>query len=321
MFKKSSQGLYVFGLKIENNYFGKRHLRFNRHLNCIVGKKGTGKTGLCKLMQAAIDPQAPLPEGKVSLIVEKMADAKRLYYAFYRAKNQQPSFYEIDPAAKQAKALDFAKAKQLNVIPKFYKADRIDQIIQSEKEVHDFITKYFGDPSAQSVQRFNKIFAISRFLEQKNEPLLELTVGANGYQLSMNLRWGNGKKRMKKIFTLSHSMRKTALLCMIIIMSEFGPSIINAPEADFDNSDIINFLVPVIKLYKDSQQIILFTNNPIFAVNADPDNYILLNSAGTTFKDITQGFAIDDKEFRPLLLDIIEGGLKAFQDRLARYKL
>ena len=241
VFKKSSQGLYVFGLKIENNYFGKRHLRFNRHLNCIVGKKGTGKTGLCKLMQAAIDPQAPLPEGKVSLIVEKMADAKRLYYAFYRAKNQQPSFYEIDPAAKQAKALDFAKAKQLNVIPKFYKADRIDQIIQSEKEVHDFITKYFGDPSAQSVQRFNKIFAISRFLEQKNEPLLELTVGANGYQLSMNLRWGNGKKRMKKIFTLSHSMRKTALLCMIIIMSEFGPSIINAPEADFDNSDIINW--------------------------------------------------------------------------------
>jgi hypothetical protein len=321
VFKKSSQGLYVFGLKIENNYFGKRHIRFNRHLNCVVGKKGTGKTGLRKLMQAAVDPQTQLLEGKVSLIVEKIVDAKRLFYAFYRAKNQQPRCYQIEPVKKQAKALDFAKAKQLNVIPKLYKAGRIDQIIQSEKEVHDFIIKYFGDPSAQSVRRFNKIFAISRFLEQKAEPLLELAVGTNGYQLSMNTRWGSGKKRMKKIFTLSHSMRKTALMSMIIIMSEFGPSIIDAPEADFDNSDITNFLVPIIKLYKDFQQVTLFTNNPILAVNADPDNYILLNSTGTKLKDINQGFAIDDKAFRPLLLDIIEGGLKTLQDRSALYQI
>ena len=321
VFKKSSQGLYLFGINLENNYFGKRRLRFNRHLNCIAGKKNTGKTGLCKLMQAAVDPLTPLPQGKVSLIVEKMDNDKRLFYTFYRAKNQQPGFYEIDPTAKQVKELDFAKAKQLNVIPEFYKADHIDQIVQSKQELNDFIKKYFGNPSAQSVKRFNQIFSISRFLEQKNEPLLELAAGANGYQLFMNIRWGIGKKRMKKILTLSHSMRKTALMCMIIIMSEFGPSIIDAPEVDFDNTDIINFLVPIIKLYKDSQQIILFTSNPIFSVNADPDNYILLQSAGTKLKNITQGFAIDDNEYSPLLLDIIEGGLKSFKDRAARYEL
>jgi hypothetical protein len=137
----------------------------------------------------------------------------------------------------------------------------------------------------------------------------------------MNVGWGSGKKRMKTIFSLSHSTRKTALMCMIIIMSEFGPSIIDAPEADFDNSDIIKYLVPIIKLYKDSQQIILFTNNPLFSINADPDNYILLNSRGTRLKDITQGFAIDHRENRQLLLDIVEGSLKSFQDRAARYGL
>ena len=71
------------------------------------------------------------------------------------------------------------------------------------------------------------------------------------YRLSLNVNWRSGKKKMKDFFTLSHSMRKAATLCIIMIMSEFGPAIIDAPEADFDNEDNINFMTPIIKKYKD----------------------------------------------------------------------
>ena len=321
-FKKSKNGLYVYGLSVDDNYFGERDLRLNRHLNCVTGKKGAGKTKLYHLMQSAVLSQMPQPEGKVALLVEKVKGEDRTFYAFYREKNQvQPSLFQVDAERRQAAPLDMNQARQLKIIPKFYKSDRIDQIIRSKREVHDFIKKYFGNPSAQRVQKFNRLFAISRFLEQEAEPLLELAIAEDRYRLSLNVNWGRDKKRMKTIFSLSHSMRKTALMCIIIIMNEFGPAIIDAPENDFDNSDIINFLVPIIKLYKDSQQIILFTNNAIFSINTDPDNYILLDSSGTRLKEISQGFAIDDKEKRSQLIDIVEGGLKSFQDRATRYGL
>ena len=290
------------------------------YFRCLTAFFFAGKTALFKLLQAAVRGQTPLVDGRVAVIVEKMVDGRRRLYAFYHDKNQrQPGFFEIDPETEQVQARQFSEAKQLEVIPKYYKPDRIDQIIQSKVELHKLIEKYFGVPSDQCIQRFNDIFAVSRFLEQQAEPLLELAVHDGGYQLFMNTRWGRGKKRMRDIFTLSHSMRKTAMMCMIIIMSDFGPCIIDAPETDFDNTDINNFLVPVIKLAKDSQQIILFTNNPIFSVNADPDNYILLNSSGTKLKSINQGLAIDDKELRSTLLEILEGGVKSFQDRADRY--
>ncbi len=111
-------------------------------------------------------------------------------------------------------------------------------------------------------------------------------------------------------------MRRTVLLSMIVIGSDFGPTIIDAPETHFDNEDIVNFLVPIIKQYKDFQQLIVFTNNPILAVNTDPDNYILLNPPTA----VQSGFAIDDTLSKPRLLSIMEGNLKSFRKRSLRYE-
>ena len=53
-FKKSRNGLYVYGMSVDDTYFGELDLRLNRHLNCVTGKKGAGKTKLYHLMKSAV---------------------------------------------------------------------------------------------------------------------------------------------------------------------------------------------------------------------------------------------------------------------------
>lgn len=319
---KITHGLFVYGMSIENRYFGKQIFRFNRHLNCITGKKGAGKSDICALMQAAVHSGNSVLDGKITLFIEKIVDSESRYYAFFRSHRQAKlELYQIDPETLSVNQIDIDTASDLGLKLKFYHSEIIEEIIRSEEKLNSFLIKYFGTPTQKNIRRFNTIFAIDKFLEKEKEQLLAVENDHGKYRLYLNVNWRSGKKKLQDIFKLGHSMRKTATMCMIIIMSEFGPAIIDAPEADFDNEDIINFLTPVIKKYKDLQQIILFSNNPIFAVNTDPDNYILLNTAGTKLKEITSGFAIDDTHQRPMLLDIVEGSLKSFQKRAVRYDL
>lgn len=320
--KRITEGLFVYGLKIENEYFGEQLFRFNRHLNCITGKKGAGKSGICDMMQAAVYPDYPLLDGRTVLYMEKIVNSTSHYYAFFRPdKRTETRAFKIDPEEQSISELDIEKAKESGIAPNFYHREKIEEIILSDEKLNAFLIKHFGKPTKGNIRRFNEIFSIPDFLEKEKEQLLAIEAVHDGYRLSINVNWRTGKQKMKNIFGLSHSLRKTAMMCIIIIMSDFGPAIIDAPEADFDNEDIINYLTPIIKKYKDLQQIILFTNNPILAVNTDPDNYILLNTEGTKLKEITFGFAIDDEEQRPLLLNIMEGNLQSFQRRAVRYDL
>ena len=179
--------------------------------------------------------------------------------------------------------------------------------------------KHIGKPTKSNILQFNKTFSIPGFLKEYNEPLLELSLKDSSYKLSLNIQWSSGKIKMRDFFSLNYSLRRTALMSMIIIMSRFGPTIIDAPEVHFDNEDIANFLVPIIKKYKDFQQVIIFTNNPLLAINTDPDNYILLEMQGVKFKELIQGFSIDDDEQKSMLLSIMEGSIHSFHRRADRY--
>ena len=256
----------------------------------------------------------------------------RSYYAFCQnGEESVPCFYSIKPANSSpenlsadnfdVEKLDNDQAETLGVKPKFYNASKIEEMILSQEKLNRFLIKHFGKVSDINVKKFNEIFAIPDFFEEEKEQLLYLEAKEEEYQLFVNTGWRKGKATKKEFFDLSHSMRKIAIICMIIIMNKFGPAIISAPETDFDNRHITDFLVPVIKRYKDKQQVILFTNNPILAVNTDPDNYILLNAQGSKLKEIKSGFAIDDQANKEMLLNIVEGSAKAIKRRISVYDL
>jgi len=228
--------------------------------------------------------------------------------------------YALDPNASSVKEIDLEEAKDIHIKPKFYNDEKIEQLISSKVHLNAFLVKYFGEPKAANVRHFNETFSIPGFLKEDNEQLLSLELIQAGYKLLVNIQWNRGKSKMRDFFTLSSSLRRTALMSMIIMLGDFGPAIIDSPEIHFDNEDIANYFVPLIKRFKDFQQVILFTNNPLLAVNTDPDNYILLETKGIKFKNIISGFAIDDKQRKQQLLNLMEGSSASFQKRMVRYE-
>ncbi len=319
--KPATEGLVLHSLVVKNEFFGSRSVRFNRHLNCVTGKIESGKTFLFNLMRAAVQPEAPLPDGEVSLFVEKREGGDSRFYAFTRNKKKKNFMdaWSLDLETSTAEKLEKKDVRELNITPRFFNSERMDGYIDSKEKLNEFLKKRFGEPTDGSVATFNETFAIAGFLEEKKRPLLALEEGTGGYSLSVNTKWMDGKEKMTDFFKLSHSTRRAALMCMIIVMSDFGPTVIDAPENHFDKEDIIHYLTPIIKKYKDSQQVILFTKNSILAVNTDPDNYTLLETSGPGFGRMITGFAIDDETQKPKLLNILEGSLKTFRKRAARY--
>lgn len=314
------EGLYIHSVEIKSTLLGKRFLRFNRHLNCITGKKGAGKSHIYHLMQSAVNPDFPKVKGYIRLFVEKVIDSTSHYYAFFRdEQHNSPKLYAINQDTQSAREIDAEKSGDLGIRPKFYNTEKIEDLISSKAKFNDFLVRHFGKPTKAHIHHFNEIFSMSNFLQKENEQLLSTKNKQDRYELYLNVGWHAGKEKMRNFFTLSYSLRRTAIMSIIIIMNDFGPAIIDAPEMNFDNEDIMNFLVPLIKKIKDFRQVILFTNNPILAVNTDPDNYILLHTEGQKLKNITSGFAIDEKSRRPLLLNIMEGSLKSFRKRAVRY--
>ncbi|HLO17701.1 MAG TPA: hypothetical protein VK206_22920, partial [Anaerolineales bacterium] len=271
------------------------------------------------------------------LFVEQVTAGVSKYYAYARNAGQnEVGIYALDPLAKTVTELDLADAKELSLQPKFYNAARMQQIIDSREEVRGFLLNNFEVLSAtlkteldaagkkkndQKVAEFNDLFSKPPFLSAGRDPLLELALDKNGaYQLALNMRWRMGKPDMRDFFSLTPGQRRTAMMCMIIMSGRFGPVIIDAPEEEFDNEDMAKYFVPVIQEYKDTHQLLLFTNHPILAVNTDPDNYLLMQLQGEKLGAIVSGFAIDAGANKPLLLNILEGNLDTFRKRASRYE-
>ena len=314
------EGLYIYGMEIKNKYFGKRFIRFNRHLNCIAGKKASGKSYVFQLMQKAVNQDLTGVQGDVKLFIEKVIDSMSHYYVCCRdEKSVSIDLYSINKDKKSVTKIDLNQLEDLMIKPKFYKAGKINDLISSKEKLNTFIIKRFGEPTKQNIKDFNKMFSIPNFLESKNEQLLYVESNNDGYKLYVNINWHTGKEKMVEFFQLSNSLRRAAIIYMIIISGKSGPLIIDTPENNFDNEDIVNFLIPIIKKYKDFRQIILFSNNPILSINSDPENYILLNIKGKKLKGISSGFSIDKRDQKNQLINLMEGSLKSFKKRVIRY--
>ncbi len=321
--QQTENGLFIFGLEIDNNFFGKQVIRFNRHLNCISGKKESGKTYLFNLMQAAVNLTIPIDDGSIRLFIERIEKKISGYYVFVRDKNNETiELYSINIENKSAERIEDAKAIENFVKPKFFQPGKIDELISVQEKLNEFLIKHFGEATVKNAENFNKIFAIPGFLESQSEQLMRVEIKNNMYELSLNMDYGLGLKNVKYVdfFKLNNSLKRCVMMAVLIIGEHFGPATIDAPEDYLDNYDVSQFLVPIIKKYKDFQQLNLFSSNPVLSVNSDPENYIILEMETNKIKTVHSGFAIDDYEKKNLAIDIFEGGFKSFKRRKDRYE-
>jgi hypothetical protein len=319
---KEFEGLCIHGMALKHPFLGQQELRFNRNLNCITGKKESGKTCLFTLMQSALDPACPQTDGEAVIFVEEVKAGVSGTYAFFRNAGQETvDGYTIDPLTRTVTGLEPARVQEFSRQPKFYDPGQVEVWITNREKLRGYLRTNFGEPTPENINKFNDQFSTPRFLDEQEDPLLALGVDQTGYQLYVNVQWRSGQPVMKEFFTLSLSLRRTILMCINIMKGDIGPVIIDAPEEQFDNEDMVKFLVPIIREHKDRHQILLFTNHPILAVNTDPDNYLIMRTDGAQLKDIVSGFAVDAQDRRLLLLSILEGSLEAIRKRANLYDL
>ena len=116
---------------------------------------------------------------------------------------------------------------------------------------------------------------------------------------------------------LSEGQRNTALLSLILAEGS-GPIVIDQPEDELDSNYLFSDLVPLLRLTKNTRQLILATHNANLPVNADAELIYAFEAREGRGKQRTQG-GLDRADVTKAVLDIMEGSEQAFKQRSEKY--
>ncbi|MEA3446223.1 MAG: histidinol-phosphatase [Bacteroidota bacterium] len=118
-----------------------------------------------------------------------------------------------------------------------------------------------------------------------------------------------------------HSLgqRASALIIFLLTLKDSDLIIIDQPEDDLDNQTIYNDVIKVLKELKNSSQFIFATHNPNIPVLGDCEQIV---SCSYDSKIIETNFgSIDEETIRKDIVNIMEGGKEAFNNRKRIYEL
>ncbi|MCF0057168.1 TrlF family AAA-like ATPase [Dyadobacter sp. CY356] len=118
-----------------------------------------------------------------------------------------------------------------------------------------------------------------------------------------------------------HSLgqRASALILFILTLKENDIIIIDQPEDDLDNQTIYTDVISELRKLKDKTQFIFATHNPNIPVLGDCEQNLACSYDNGVISTI-EG-SIDDTEIQKKIVDIMEGGEKAFNQRKMIYEL
>lgn len=120
----------------------------------------------------------------------------------------------------------------------------------------------------------------------------------------------------KPVETLSKGQKATAMLPLILRPLPY-PLLLDQPEDDLDNSFIITSLVESVRALKQDRQLIFVTHNANLPVLGDADRVVVMQMRTPTQAAAPKCGSVD--ECRKEILDLLEGGARAFLERETRY--
>jgi len=131
----------------------------------------------------------------------------------------------------------------------------------------------------------------------------------------------NLKLNNKGLSELSPGERGGLLLIFYLILDKDDkPLVIDQPEDNLDNQSVSEILVPYIREAKKRRQIIMVTHNPNLAVVADADQIIRMDiDKENDYLVSNVSGAIENPEINKTVVDILEGKMKAFNNRRLKY--
>ncbi|MFC2158948.1 PHP domain-containing protein [Acidobacteriota bacterium] len=320
-----THGLFLYGVELDYGYFNKQSIRFNRHFNCIIGKRQSGRTTFLDLLQKPLSPDSLGASGRIRLFVEHILESTSYYYAVEIDQNKR-SCFKIDKNNGLSEECEFDDILGIGFDPEYYDQHKINKIISGSDVFIDFLNDRFGDLSIQANRKkFNKLFTVEDFLGDNKEKLFFADLSEGNIEISMNVNCGQDREKMKAFAGLDMSLRNAAAILIIIIGSRDNPILIDCLDTDLNNEDINDFMVPLLKKYKGNRQVILATSNSLIGVNADPENYILLEREKKNSIKIKSGFSVDTvgeetNLERKQLVKIFDGSQREIKKRTIRYK-
>lgn len=178
--------------------------------------------------------------------------------------------------------------------------------------IHDQDFVEFETQTGLSGDRGRKIFDAFR---EKLDPM-ELELIPTEDQISIELNVGSAQEpSFKDASTLSRGQKCTALLPLLLARRE-TPLVVDQPEDNLDNHFIYETVVDTIRRLKGRRQMIFVTHNANIPVLAEADLVIVMDSDGRLGFVRKQG-TLDS--CRDEIIDLLEGGRKAFELRRQRY--
>ena len=115
------------------------------------------------------------------------------------------------------------------------------------------------------------------------------------------------------------------LLYLAIDRNDTAPLIIDQPEENLDPKSVYTELVQHFREARKRRQIIVVTHNANLVVNTDADQVIVAKSERVPDMALPlityETGALENKSIRAAVVDILEGGERAFLERERRYRL
>jgi energy-coupling factor transporter ATP-binding protein EcfA2 len=170
----------------------------------------------------------------------------------------------------------------------------------------------FEELTAFGNERSRKI--LDAFRESVDPLALEVIAIEDRIGIELNVS-SAGQPNFKDASDLSRGQKCTALLPILLARRD-SPLIIDQPEDNLDNHFIFETVVNAVQRLKRHRQMIFITHNANIPVLAEADLVLVMNSDGRVGV-VEKSGTVD--ECREQIIDLLEGGRKAFELRSKRY--
>lgn len=180
------------------------------------------------------------------------------------------------------------------------------------EDFNEILTK-FKIPNNGYINESN----LGRVLDIDESSLLEVALVLPKYHPIMN--YYLNKTNKISFHSASYGQQAGAIL-NILLNQTHGPLIIDQPEDDLDNK-VIHQITERICSTKENRQLIFSSHNANIAVNGDAELIIHFDHNEQSKGEIKERGAIDAENIKASILDIMEGGEKAFELRKKKYNL
>lgn len=255
---------------------------------------------------------------------------KQLTFEVYNQKKQIQDIYN---KMKQAISgiLEQYSAEQNITIESSFKVDKtfysqfFDYVFRygdfhnnGDEAVRKLISKYDFDLEESVTDFLTEIGTLDiRFKDNRKIDFYNYICSLVYLRPEYDLRLNN-----KGLNQLSPGEKGGLLLVFYLVLDKDNkPLIIDQPEDNLDNQSVAEILVPYIKRAKKLRQIIIVTHNPNLAIVADAEQIIYMNiDKENNYVVSCDSGGIEDKIMNNHIVDILEGKMKAFENRRIKYK-